>query len=134
MSSTGSPVRPGRPPHTPRPHPAARAVAGRRRIEPAVSTAGQPRNLTEGAFSHTIAAFLEHEHLHAQQPQLTGQLAKAVHILLHAVAHIDHRIHLARLSFLADVFENLENLSVATTAIDGRHQPRQRISVGHPLR
>ncbi len=61
-------------------------LMSRSRIEAAIGAMRQPRNFTIGVFRHRIIAFLKHECPHAEQPELTGGLAKIVDGLFHGIA------------------------------------------------
>ncbi len=67
------------------------------RIEAAIGAARQPRDLAERLFGDRVVALLEHEGRHAEQPELAGRCARSSIALLHGVADIDQRLHLARL-------------------------------------
>src|SRR6185312_6195867 len=109
-------------------------LLGRPRIERGIGAAREPRNLPEGALGLGVATFLEHEYRSADDAELAGEPGQPVHVLLHAVADIDQRVHLARSSLALGMREHFADLREAARTGYLPHQPRQRVGIAHPFR
>src|SRR5690606_31303623 len=90
--------------------------------------------LAERPLCIRIITFLEEEHRHAEQGELTCAAAEVIDILLHAVAHVDERIDPPFLSLLPGMREHFPDLRIAALAAHGRHQPGQSIRIRNPFR
>src|SRR4029078_4146129 len=108
----------------------ARGTLVKRNIGPA----RQSRDLSEGALGFRVTTLMEDEHGHLHQSQFAGKPGEPVDILLHAVAHIDQRVHFGALAFAPGMGKDFGDLRQAALAGDVAHQLGQRDGVRNPFR
>src|SRR5438477_9608995 len=90
-------------------------------MEAEIGATRQPGDFLKSMPCHAIIAFLEHEERHIEEPDLAGDLAQAVDILLHRIADIDGSTDLVPARLAANMGKDLADLRIAAAAIDTGH-------------
>ena len=106
----------------------------RGKVEAAIGSAREPRDLAERLLGDRVVALLKHEGRHAEQPELAGRGRQIVDRFFHRVADIDQRRHLALVALRARVAQHLADLRMAALASDARHQVAEAGAVRDPAR
>ena len=63
-------------------------------------------DLPEGVSGDRVGAFVEHERLDPQEPELARQPEERIDRLLHGVPHVDHRLDRRLSDLVADVAQH----------------------------
>src|SRR3546814_21136697 len=98
----------------------------------AEGAAAEPRDLLEGAPRDRIAALVEHEAGHAEQAELSGQVAEVVELLLHGVADEHQGRDLPLPRFLGRALQHLADLGAPGETEHTSHADQQLSRCGNP--